>query len=786
MEIVRERGVRVHLSRFHGVGLVSGLSLLLAGAVAGPALAVGIGLPPGYQVQRIDSPIPVTLSSFGTQNAPIGDVDGDGEEDFVVVGLAGSLNNDGVIWQFSGRTGQLLRSANVADAGGAGNRSIVDRWVGRMGDIGSCPNAPALDPAQPGPTCASATIGPPDGAGEILVGAEGVDVGGVRDVGRVYVLDGRTLAVLKRIDMPPADRALLAARQAENPLPATNVRGGLGRTATTPRGLPPCEGNAGVGACLSLTAMPQAVRIGDTDGGGVPDVVIGANRFPENGATAHPESHCAKNAGASVCLDAGRAYTYRGEEIAGTNPAVTLDGTGPGQTPPMILKNIAAQADDPFNPVGRIEIFGHTQMPIGDVGSCRTGGTLPAVAPGERCAPASRSILPDGRPDYIVGATRADYPIFNPDPAFYETGANFLIDGATGALLHTYTHPEPVANALFGFTTGQTFALGNLGDSALPDLVFASWQNSQGKAQAGRAYVFSGNFTSFFPNFALMEDPTPGTFGRFGNPTEGVGDLVPDMPTNEVLVGQFSGVQTAGQVDTLTDVQFFSPANSQALQTIADPDVQRESGFGSRVMPLGDLNDDGFLDFAVSAQRWDSPATSSAPAVVDQGRIYIFRSDRNAVPPAPPGPPAGPPGPVGPAGPATPAAPAPPTAAAVVLAGRSVDLNASVTRVRRGRFVQLRGFVEAFANPKACEPRQSVAIQRRLRRGSRFVTFQTVKTDSKGVFRSSRFRATATRTYRARVAQTAACLGALSPLVSVTVIAPKKAIKKGATRTAQR
>lgn len=253
---------------------------------------------------------------------PIGDVDNDGEEDFVNQANTGSLNGDGVVQEFSGETGQLLRSANAADSGGpvvTGNgRAGADGFIGRMGDIGSCANAPALDPNQPGPTCASATIGPPDGAGEILVGAGGVDVGGVRDVGRVFVLDGKTLVVLKRIDMPPADRALVAARQAENPLPATNVRGGLGRTAVTPRGLPPCEGNAGVGACPSLTDMPRAVRIGDTDGGGVPDVVLGANNFPENGATANPDSHCAKNAGAALCLAAGRVYTYRGEEIAGS------------------------------------------------------------------------------------------------------------------------------------------------------------------------------------------------------------------------------------------------------------------------------------------------------------------------------------------------------------------------------------------------------------------------------------------------------------------------------------
>jgi len=775
------KSVRVHLFSLRRAGLVGGLLLPLAAVGAAPALAAGPGLPPGYQVQRIDSPINTAGAGFGGSMVPIGDVNGDGKEDFVNQATTGSLNGDGVVQQFSGETGQLLRSANAADSGGpvvTGNgRAGADGFISRMGDIGSCPNAPALDPNQPGPTCASATIGPPDGAGEILVGAGGVDVGGVRDVGRVYVLDGKTLAVLKRIDMPPADRALIAARQAENPLPATNVRGGFGRTAVTPRGLPPCEGNAGVGPCPSLTAMPRAVRIGDTDGGGMPDVVVGANNFPETGATANPDSHCAKNAGAALCLAAGRAYTYRGEEIAGSDPSVILDGTGPGQTPPKILKNIAAQADDPFNPAGRPEIFGHSQMEIGDVGTCQTGGGFPAVAPGERCSTAAKTIVPDGRPDYIIASHRADTPIFDPDPAFFETGVAFLYDGATGALLYTYNHPEPTPNALFAFTTGQTFALGDLGDTPLPDAVLAGFQDVQSKAQAGRAYVFSGNFTANFIVFGLMDDPTPSTFKRFGNPTEGVGDLVPDTPGNEVLVGAFSSVQTAGQADTLTDVHFFSPVNSQALQTISDPDAQKEDGFGYRVMPLGDLNGDGFLDFAASALRWDAPAAGGGAGVLDRGRIYIFRSDKNAVAPAKPGPAAGPPGAPGPAGGPGPAGPGAGGSAAVALAGRTIDLDASSTKLKRGGTLQLRGVVEAFANPAACEAGVSVLIQRRAQSSGRFATFQTVKTDRTGAFQTSRFTPASTQLYRARVVQTEACAGAQSTRTLVTAVPPKKTTK---------
>ena len=753
---------------------------------ASPALAVGPGLPPGYQVQPVDPPTATTSARFGNLMTVIGDVNGDTEEDFVTVQITGSLNGDGVFRVYSGATGQLLRSTNTPDNAGAGARALGDSFVGRFSDIGSCANAPTPDPAQPGPTCASATIGAPDGAPEILYGAGGIDVGGVLDVGRVYVLDGRTLAVLKRIDMPPADRALIAARVAENPSIAAQVRGGLGRTAVSPRGLPPCDGNAGVGACPTQAQVPAAVRNGDLDGGGVPDVILGANNFPETGATAHPDSHCARTAGTSTCVAAGRTYVYRGEDIAGTNPAVNLE------TPQRTLKNIAAQTDDPFSSK-RGENFGHSQMEVGDVGTCRSGGAFPVAVAGDRCVSSASSIVPDGRPDYVVIAQRADTPIFDPDPANFEVGVAFLYDGATGAILYTYNHPEPVANALFGFTTGQQFALGDLGDSPLPDVVLAAFQNSKGKAQAGKAYVFSGNFQQNFINFAVMEDPTPNTFGRFGNPTEGVGELVTAPPGNEVLIGQFSSVQTAGKADTKFDVSFFNPANEQALQTISDPADQPESQFGFAVMPLGDLNGDGFLDFGVNSPNYDLPATGGNPAVVDQGRIYIFRSDRNAVAaPAPGGPGAGPTGPAGPAGapgpagsPAGGSGPGGPytlPVPAVVAAGRTVDLDASRSKLKRGARLRLRGVVEAFANPAACEAGQSVALQRRAPSGGRFATFRTVKTDGKGAF-STRFKVTKSQLYRARVSQTESCLGAQSPRVLVKVVKPKK--KKSKKKSAK-
>ncbi|MGH3993538.1 MAG: integrin alpha, partial [Pseudonocardiaceae bacterium] len=386
--------------------------------------------------------------------------------------------------------------------------------------------------------------------------------------------------------------------------------------------------------------------IGDMDGGGLPDIVIGANRFTEIGATAQPGSHCAMQTNPNgICHDAGRAYIYRGEEIAGTNPAVILDGTGPGQTPPKTLRNPGAQSDENDITFTRSEIFGHAQFPIGDVGVCRVGGTgnFPPVSPGERCGTLARTNVPDGKPEIVISAHRADAPIFNPDPSRYEEGFSFLVDGATGAILHIYHHPEPQPNALFGYTTRQSFPVGDLGGTTLPDLVQGAFQNAQ-KAQAGRLYALNGDFNATFPVLQTLNNPTPTTNERFGIAREGVGDLVPGNTGPELLVGVFPS--NANLPDAITDMHFVNAQSGETLQTITDPDNQLSSNFGYQVTPLGDLNEDGFLDFATAAPNWDSPGVGGAAGLRDQGRIYIFRSDNSpAATGATPGPAAAPPAP---------------------------------------------------------------------------------------------------------------------------------------------
>ena len=692
-------------------------------ALAAPASAA---LPRTYTAQAIDSPIPTQAAGFGGGLAAIGDLNGDGSAEFVVGQSAGSPGTAGQVFIYSGATGLVLDTIVAPDPGGAGSNALFGvPFSDRLPDIGSCPGRTN------GQLCTN-PIGAKDGVPEILVGARGVDAGGVTDAGRAYVFDGATRALMKRIDMPAADRT-----------PTAISSGGtwFGRVVYSP-GEPPCAGDLGVGACPpSSGAAP-----GDVDGGGLPDIFVGASRFTESPATAQPGSHCAAAAPAATCISAGRAYLYRGEAIAGSDPSVTLE------TAARTFKNPGGQADDPFvfDVTARRELFGNAITAVGDVGSC----TAPGIVAGDPCPATGISTTRDMRPEVVISGIRVDLPMNNPDGSLPDVGVNWLYDGATGAILRSYHHPHPQAGATFGSGLGG-LAVGDLGgDTNRPDAyVPAVTQDGTYKGQ-GRGYVMSGDLNAFTStvNFALLDDPTPAPGGNFSSGYAAVGNLVDQTGKfrNELLVGA-GHLGEPGNAQLVNDIHIVDPLTGDVLQTIADPDQKPGSRFGADLATLGDLNADGFLDFLASAPSYDGPAR---PA---QGRIYILRSDDSPAPPPPPvapppPPPAGPPGPAGPTGPGGPA---------TTQTGRTIELAASRASLRRGQRLTLRGVLEAFADGSGCVARQTVSIQRRRPGSARFTTFATRRTSSGGSF-TVNTRPTATYVYRARVPATAACGGAVS------------------------
>ena len=643
------------------------VALVTVALPAAPAAAQAPGLPRTFNVTRIDSPTPVGGGAFGW-GVYSADLTGDGKQDLLVAqAQVGTATEPNKIFIFDGDTGANVDTIvppennplEVPAGAPAGTPASVYRspemgfvYVETMPDIGSCPGG---DGADPGRICDLSNIATGDGIPEILVGSRALRVDATdgtsatttadRQVGRGYVIDGATRAVLKRIDMPVADRQ-------QN----LQFAGGpaFGRTISSPQGLPPCAGaraennDAGVGACPSPSdpRYPTAVRIGDLDGGGKPDIVITARGFPESGdllaspdglapavaGTAAAGSQCRRNTRtlknpstvtaanpqttAATC-SAGKAWAYSGEAIAGSNPQTILE------TPIYSMSNPDAQT-------GGGE-FGGNMWRVGDV----AGSTAAAPATG---APDLR--LPDGVPDFIVPARSHDLPVKNPDPdGGLNMGAAYLFSGVNGALIRTIVSPEPEIRSQFSGNFNAGRAVGDLGATTTPDILLpAAFQNVR-FSDEGRLWAFNGDSTAGGGgegswNFAMLNDPEPYIGGNFGGGLTGVGDLVggPGAPANEVLVGgfRFDNFTEASQ-NTVPDVNFMNVTLDRNLMTIPHPESGRGDGFGVGITPMGDLNGDGFLDFSVSAYFADSPLGG-------QGRAWIFKSDNSPPPPPPTNP----------------------------------------------------------------------------------------------------------------------------------------------------
>jgi len=242
-----------------------------------------------------------------------------------------------------------------------------------------------------------------------------------------------------------------------------------------------------------------SVAVGDVNGDGKADIAVGAREEDVDGDE-----------------DRGRAYVFSG---ADGSLLFTLDTPNP-------------QAD---------AFFGES-IAMGDVNG-------------------------DGKADVVVGGPFEDVA------GNTDRGRAYVFSGADGSLLLTLDTPNPQASAEFGLS----IAIGDVNADGKGDVaVGAHREDVAGNTDQGRAYVFSGADGSLL---VTLDTPDPQPDARFGE-SVALGDVDGDVK-GDIAVGALregvggrayvflSGTAPVGGIAELPDISDSSPVSYVALAALA-------------------------------------------------------------------------------------------------------------------------------------------------------------------------------------------------------------------------
>ncbi|MCA9427700.1 MAG: FG-GAP repeat protein, partial [Candidatus Omnitrophica bacterium] len=214
----------------------------------------------------------------------------------------------------------------------------------------------------------------------------------------------------------------------------------------------------------------------------------------------------------------------------------------------------------------------------------------------------------DGFGDVVVGA-----PFENPGASPNSAGRAYIFDGATGALLHTLISPDEESSGLFGYSVA---GIPDVNGDGLGDLVVGANGEDPDTSPdgAGRAHIFDGATGAFL---RTLTSPNEESSGQFGDSVSGVPDVNGDG-RGDVVIGAFQESPGASPI-AAGRAYIFDGATGVLLHTLASPNEESGSYFGTSVAGVLDLNGDGRGDVIVGADG-ENPGASPLNA----GRAYIF------------------------------------------------------------------------------------------------------------------------------------------------------------------
>ena len=211
----------------------------------------------------------------------------------------------------------------------------------------------------------------------------------------------------------------------------------------------------------------------------------------------------------------------------------------------------------------------------------------------------------DGYDDVIIGA------MLN-DAAGTQAGRAYVFSGQTGDTIYVFS-----GEAIDDFFGVSVSSAGDVNNDGYGDLIIGAFRNDAGGAHAGRAYVFSGQTGDTIYVFTGEDN-----FSSLGISVSSAGDVDSDG-YDDVIVGAH------GYGDAEGRAYIFSGQTGDTLYVYTGEAASDQLGVS--VSSAGDVDNYGYDDFIIGANRNDAGGSNAGRAYVFSGKtgdtIHVFTGE---------------------------------------------------------------------------------------------------------------------------------------------------------------